>query len=204
LAPARNRPQTVVAHFELEHRGEAIHRAMTKRRQQRRARRTRNLRHRRPRWRYARSAKGRRPRKKGWPAPSIRHRVDGIINLARKLMRLAPISLIIVEDSKFDTQAMANPEISGKQYQRGTLFQRHVMEYLLKKYSNRCVYCGAEHVPLEIDHVEPISKKGTSRISNLVICCRKCNQRKGSRSLEEFLAHNPKLAANIRQASRSP
>jgi hypothetical protein len=47
----------------------------------------------------------------------------------------------------------------------------------LDKYE--CVYCGArEH--LTIDHYVPRANKGSSRLTNLVTSCLKCNQAKGS------------------------
>ena len=42
-------------------------------------------------------------------------------------------------------------------------------EYLLEKFGRKCVYCGAEGVPLNIDHVVPRAKGGSNRVSNLVL-----------------------------------
>ena len=44
---------------------------------------------------------------------------------------------------------------------------------------------------MEKDHVVPKSKEGTNRISNLVVCCRKCNESKDNLSIDEFLKNNP-------------
>ena len=51
-----------------------------------------------------------------------------------------------------------------------------------------CLYCGKpfpEHV-LTRDHIVPTSKGGRDRWSNVVSACRRCNQRKGNRRLEEI------------------
>lgn len=49
----------------------------------------------------------------------------------------------------------------------------------------RCVYCGASHLPLTLDHVVPRVKGGRNEWDNLVCCCTKCNNFKGDRKPEE-------------------
>lgn len=47
----------------------------------------------------------------------------------------------------------------------------------------KCQYCGS---PAEnIDHVVPRSRGGEHRWENVVAACRRCNTRKGNRSLEQ-------------------
>ena len=94
-------------------------------------------------------------------------------------------------------QQMQNPEISGTEYQQGTLLGYEVREYLLEKWGRECVYCGAEQSQLEIDHIHPRSKGGSDRVSNLTIACHDCNQSKGNMPLEQFLAKAPKASERI-------
>ena len=101
-------------------------------------------------------------------------------------MRYTPISEISLELVKFDTQAMQHPEISGQEYQQGTLVGYEVREYLLEKFQRRCAYCGATDVPLQIEHIVPKARGGTNRVSNLAIACEPCNQAKGSRTAAEL------------------
>lgn len=61
-----------------------------------------------------------------------------------------------------------------------------VREYLLEKFNRRCVYCGVQGIPLQIEHIIPKSRGGTNRIDNLAIACRDCNQKKGNKTAEEF------------------
>jgi hypothetical protein len=51
----------------------------------------------------------------------------------------------------------------------------------------RCCYC---HVPTAatIEHIQARSKGGKHEIENLRVCCPYCNTRKGTKSLESFLA----------------
>lgn len=44
----------------------------------------------------------------------------------------------------------------------------------------RCVYCGTEIGPFELDHLRPYSKGGKNTASNLVTACRSCNASKGN------------------------
>jgi hypothetical protein len=46
---------------------------------------------------------------------------------------------------------------------------------------HRCRYCGREDGPWQLDHVRPVSKGGKTTLSNLVVACRWCNQRKHDR-----------------------
>src|ERR1043165_2355033 len=48
-----------------------------------------------------------------------------------------------------------------------------------------CVACGASRrnnpsVRLQVDHIKPVAKGGTAKMSNLRTLCRKCNQGKGA------------------------
>ena len=78
------------------------------------------------------------------------------------------------------------PEISGVEYQQGTLFGYEMREYLLEKWRRKCAYCGAEHVPLQVEHIIPKSRGGSNRISNLTLACEACNLKKGTQTAAEF------------------
>ena len=191
------RGKTVIWAAELHHRGQQIHNALTERRALRRSRRYRKTRYRAPRF-----LNRRRP--EGWLPPSIMSRVCNVRTWVYRLQKFVPVTSLSMELVKFDTQKLMNPEIRGIEYQQGTLFGYEVREYLLEKFGRRCIYCDRENVPLEIDHVIPRSKGGSDRISNLVIACHDCNQAKGSRPLEEFLAHEPERVKRIKAELKTP
>ncbi|MCL6477073.1 MAG: HNH endonuclease [Peptococcaceae bacterium] len=120
--------------------------------------------------------------------PTLRNKVDTIVREVEKLLKTMPVKKVRVEMAAFDTQKMANPDIQGEKYQHGTLFGYEVKEYLLLKYGHKCVYCkGKRGDPvLEVDHVIPRIRRGSDRISNLVIACKTCNWEKGSKTAEEY------------------
>lgn len=172
------RGQEMVWLGQLDHRTD-IKERMDKRRAFRRARRNRKTRYRKPRFLN-------RKRKGGWLPPSLESRVQNIKTWVNRLQKLCPIGYISYENAKFDTKLMRNPEISGIEYQQGTLQGYEVREYLLEKFGRKCCYCGKENVPLEVEHIIPKSRGGTDRIDNLCLACRDCNQRKGNQTAEEF------------------
>ncbi|NVZ11067.1 HNH endonuclease [Allochromatium humboldtianum] len=182
---------------ELEHRGQAIREALEQRRHCRRARRARKTRYREPRFLN-------RTRRDGWLPPSLQHRIGTTVNWVERLQRLAPITALSQELVRFDTQAMQNPEISGVEYQQGELAGYEVREYLLEKWNRTCAYCGATHVPLEIEHIVPRAKGGSDRVSNLTLACRPCNEHKGNRLIEAFLKGRPVLLKQIQAQAQAP
>ncbi len=101
-------------------------------------------------------------------------------------------------------QKMENPEISGREYQQGTLSGYETREYLLEKWDRTCAYCGKKDVPLEIEHIVPKSRGGSNRISNLTLCCRSCNQKKSNLSVEEFLKDSPERLRRIKAGAKAP
>lgn len=186
----------VVFAAELKHRGFAIREALTSRRQLRRGRRARKTRYRAPRFLN-------RTRPDGWLAPSLQSRVDNIKTWVDKLLKLAPITAISQELVRFDMQLMSNPEIQGKEYQQGTLQGYETREYLLEKWGRQCAYCGVKEVPFQVEHIQPRAKGGTNSITNLALSCEKCNIKKGTKDIKDFLKKDPlKLEKILKQARR--
>ena len=99
---------------ELNHRGDQIKTNLDKRRAVRRSRRSRKTRYRKPRF-------DNRTRPKGWLPPSLMSRVHNIKTWVNRLRKLCPVKAISMELVRFDTQKMEKPEISGVEYQQGTL-----------------------------------------------------------------------------------
>jgi len=182
---------------ELTHRGGSIRERLDARRAFRRRRRTQNLRHRAPRFLN-------RSRPPGWLAPSLRHRLETTLGWVARLRGVAPITEIRQELVRFDTQALQNPEVNGIEYQQGELAGYQVREYLLEKWQRTCAYCGAQQVPLEIEHILARTNGGSHRVSNLTLACRTCNQRKGRQPIETFLKDKPALLARIQAQARTP
>ena len=180
----------VIWGMELEHRNSQISQALTKRAGFRRSRRSRNTRYRKKRFN--------RSKPSGWLAPSLMHRVQTVETWIKRICRYAPVTSIAIEKVKFDMQKMENPDIQGVEYQQGTLAGYTLREALLEHWGRKCAYCGIENVPLQIEHIKPKSKNGSDRFNNLTLACQCCNQVKGNRPVEEFLADKPDILKRIK------
>ncbi|KAF0185548.1 MAG: HNH endonuclease [Nitrospirae bacterium] len=185
------RGKTVVFAAEVQHRGQAVKDALDSRRAIRRGRRTRKTRYRAPRF-------DNRTREIGWLPPSLMSRVFNVTTWALRLQRFAPLSGIAVETVRFDTQLMVNPDISGVEYQQGTLAGYELREYLLQKWSRTCAYCKKRDIPLQVEHIVPRSRGGSDRVSNLTLACEPCNLKKGNMTAAEFGFQN------IQRQAQSP
>lgn len=223
LAIVNDQRQEIVWAGELKHRGPEIKKALDKRRALRRGRRNRHTRY--CPARFANRTKGggchgcgRNPAKgkslcrpcaakpraeRGrhyggkWLPPSLLSRVYNVQTWTRRLGAAFPIGAISVETAKFDTQLMENPDIGGVEYQQGELAGYEVREYLLEKFQRRCAYCRKTGIPLQVEHINPKSRGGANRISNLTIACQPCNQKKGNQTAAEF--GHPEVQAQARR-----
>jgi 5-methylcytosine-specific restriction endonuclease McrA len=173
------RGKRVIWAAELTHRGQQIRNTLLSRRQLRRSRRSRKT-----RYRQARFLNRRRPQ--GWLAPSLKSRIHNIWTWLKRLNKFTPMTHLAMELTRFDTQKMQNPEISGIEYQQGELQGYEVREYLLEKWGRKCAYCGVEHVPLFVEHIYAKARGGSDRVSNLAIACQRCNEKKGTMTAAEF------------------
>jgi 5-methylcytosine-specific restriction endonuclease McrA len=134
----------------------------------------------------------------------LQSRISNVITWVQRLARVCHITTISLERVKFDMQLMENAEISGVQYQQGTLQGYEIREYLLEKWGRKCTYCGKENIQLQIEHMVPRAKLGTDRISNLCLACDKCNKAKGTKDIKDFLKKKPDLLKRIEALAKAP
>lgn len=194
IAVVRNEDNAVVLFEQIEHRGEQIVSGLITRSVIRRNRRSRELRYRKPKWGNKQLAKGKKmqynsPRPEGWLPPSERSIGDNVINHVNKLRRFLRITECSFEAVRFDTQLMDNPDISGTEYQQGTLAGYEIREYLLDKYGHTCQYCDGKSGDnvLEWEHIIPKSRGGSNSIKNATLACRMCNSDKDNMLLSEWI-----------------
>jgi hypothetical protein len=68
---------------------------------------------------------------------------------------------------------------------RALVTKRLYTDYGLKPH---CLYCRAEGVPLELEHMLPLARGGSNHPLNLGLACKPCNSSKGSKTYEEWKA----------------
>lgn len=59
---------------------------------------------------------------------------------------------------------------------------------VLAEFNYSCAYCLVRGVPLQQDHMTPLSRDGEHSRCNIVPACGKCNNRKGTRDILGFLS----------------
>ena len=183
--------------MELHHRGQIVKRNMTKRAQHRNARRGR-LRYRKPRF-------NNRRRKPSWLPPSLLSRLLNTLTWIDRISSLVAISGIHVETQQFDTQRLANPSISGKEYQQGVLYQTTLRAYVIHREDHHCIYCNRKPKRFTLDHVVPRNSNGPTTPGNIVAACEwQCNKAKGNRPVEEYLRRRPKVLARVQTHLKRP
>ena len=197
LALVNDATGQVIFAVELSHRADAIKKALDQRRAVRRGRRQRKTRYRKPRFKN-------RARPKGWMAPSLESRVANVLTWVKRLRCLCPVEAMSLELVKFDLQQMENPEISGVEYQQGTLLGYEIRQYLLEKWDRACSYCGGKQMPLQVEHIQAKANGGTDRVSNLALACDSCYKAKGTQDIRVFLAAKPELLARILAQAKAP
>jgi 5-methylcytosine-specific restriction endonuclease McrA len=197
IAIVNDQSGEVVFAGELSHRGLQIKKSLDDRRGVRRGRRNRHTRYRKARWQN-------RQKPKGWLPPSLQSRIANVLTWAQRLARVCRITAISMELVKFDMQLMENAEISGVDYQQGTLAGYETREYLLEKWGRKCAYCRKGNLPLQVEHIHPRANGGTNRVSNLCLACEKCNQAKGTKDIQIFLKKKPDLLKRILAQAKAP
>jgi 5-methylcytosine-specific restriction endonuclease McrA len=71
---------------------------------------------------------------------------------------------------------------------------------LLEKFGRKCAYCGCGETAFELDHIQPRSRGGSNRVSNVALSCHACNAAKGEHTAAEF--GHPEVATQAKQPLR--
>lgn len=140
-------------------------------RESRRTRRSRKLRHRAARF-------DNRRKTEGWLAPSVRQKVDSHIRAIDLVCTILPVKKIVVEVAQFDTQLLKNPDITGEQYQQGEqLGFWNIREYVLFRDNHQCQHCHGRSKDniLNVHHLES-RKTGGNSPDNLITLCETCHK----------------------------
>lgn len=104
------------------------------------------------------------------------------------------------EKSKYCGSKCQTKAYNKKRQLQRTLYQRHraakikttrflITDRDLQRLRNRqeghCFYCPSTE-DLTVEHLIPVSRGGVTSVGNIVLGCRPCNSRKGSKTLTEY------------------
>lgn len=77
------------------------------------------------------------------------------------------------------------PKYHSKELKERFKMNSKIRNIILQKYNYTCNSCGSK-TNLQIDHIIPISRGGKTILKNLQVLCKKCNQKKHNKTMEEF------------------
>lgn len=128
-----------------------------------------------------------RSKPEGWLPPSIQRRYDTHLNLINRLKKILPIQKTIIETANFDIQKIMSPEISGIDYQQGSLYgYQNMRSYLMSREHGKCQLCGKDFKgqSSHIHHCKQRSESGSNRPENLAILHKVCHEKLHKKGLK--------------------
>ena len=154
---------------------------LSDRRQYRRSRRNRKTRYRQPRFLNRVHAKH-----KGWLAPSVEVKIQEHITCVKRVLKILPVTKVIVETAEFDLQRLkameeGKPLPVGTDYQMGEMYDEYnVRQYVLKRDNYTCQCCRRHPtekngLKLHVHHKES-RKTGGNAPNNMITLCDKCHK----------------------------
>lgn len=101
---------------------------------------------------------------------------------------LRDVEYIFIENGKplLDMSMCAPGRVASHGHRICSKTWRRTRAAIFERDDYTCQYCGARGVPLECDHVFPISKGGSNEDDNLVAACVPCNRSKGAKTPEQW------------------
>ena len=187
--------QRVLFEGQLEQRTD-IPKLLEKRKNARRTRRNR-LRYRPSRWNNRRKIYNKQ--KDGWLSPSLQASLLTYINIVKFFNKYINIDKVRYEYNNFDIQKLKDPNIQGKDYQQGLLYQEeNIKSYVRKRDNYTCCKCNKhiknlKNMKLQVHHILPKSQGGTNILNNLITLCEKCYKQ-----VHEYLKNNKKIKFKIK------
>ncbi|MCM1234509.1 MAG: RNA-guided endonuclease IscB [Ruminococcus flavefaciens] len=148
---------------------------------QRKLRRSRRgrLRYRKPRFDNRKASK-----KEGWLAPSLKNKAGQHVELAARIIAVAPVTSVTLEMGEFDAQvlkaaAMGKPVPEGEGYQRGPRYGIETLRAaVFQRDGHQCVFCKRgikDGAVLHAHHAYYWRGQHGSSPDELVACCEKCH-----------------------------
>lgn len=175
------------------------------RRSLRSSRRNRKLRYRKPR--FLNRAK---TKKAGWLAPSVRVKVETHLKVIEDVVKLLPVTNIIIETASFDIQKIKAIELGlpvpvGSGYQQGELLDfANVREYVFWRDDYTCQWCHGKSKSniLHTHHWAYWKGDHTDKPSSQITLCNQCNDSKNHKPEAKMLwGWEPRITFGAKDAT---
>jgi len=126
--------------------------------------------YRKPRWNNRANAK-----QEGRLMPSVLHKVNTHISVIGRIMKILPITKLIIETGLFNMAKMENDKIRNWQYAKGEQYGfENIKEYVLSRDSHKCYFNNDKCIDkLHVHHIKYRSQGGSDNPNNLIALCEK-------------------------------
>ena len=117
-----------------------------------------------------------RNREKGWLTPTANQLLQTMINLVRLVMKILPVTDVVIELNRFDIAGMDHPDWEGQDYCHGPLHgyegrnRKEKLHAAVDGLQNgHCIFCRKkiEHY----HHITPVSRGGRDVVANTAGLC---------------------------------
>lgn len=116
-----------------------------------------------------------RKRVDDWLTPSARQLIQMHFNTIRSVMKILPVSSIIIERVCFDFQKLENQNIYAWEYSKGPLYGfKGYKDYIYSEQGGRCLLCGRKSIEY-YHHIIPKHEGGSDNVKNIAGLCNDCH-----------------------------
>lgn len=176
--------QVVLYVSEVEIRND-ISTKMERRSVYRRARRTRKLRYRMPRFNNRANSI-----KKDRVSPTMVSKINSHVREIEFIKSILPIKILVLETGKFDTTLLDHEgEVFNRHwgYQKGPAYgYKNNHEAVLNRDNYTCQCCKTKKGALHVHHIIYRSNGGSDKMENLITICENCHKKLHDGELKEF------------------
>ena len=176
-----------------------ISKKMDRRRGARRARRTRKLRYRKPRFNNRRNSI-----KSGRFSPTMVSKINSHIREIEFVRSILPVKRLILETGTFDPHKLKNPGVRGWGYQKGPNYGfENSKAACLNRDNYTCQHCRTKKGTLHAHHIVYRSQGGADTLDNLITLCEECHKKLHKGELKDFEAKlKGKKKGNLKHATQ--
>ena len=102
---------------------------------------------------------------------------DKVLESARRYQAKHPEVSVVSQQRRRARKLATEASLTASQWRQ-----------ILMDFNHRCAYCLRGDVPLQQEHMQPLSKLGEHAVGNVIPACAPCNYKKHTKGLLQFLS----------------